>query len=264
MSSSPLLKSWIQPPQSNMRSLFISDLHLHAARPDLTRALLLFLDTHVLAPDTHALPCDALYILGDLFEAWIGDDAIPPDQQAVIEKLRAVSDSGVQLFFQHGNRDFLIGDAFARLTGCTLLPEQAIIQLPAGPALIMHGDQLCSDDVEYQALRKQLRNADWQQAFLTKTLPERLTIAQQLRSASKAKNAEKSSAIMDVNQACVEQTLDQAGIPLLIHGHTHRPACHQLPGGQRRIVLGDWDKTGWYLECTPQGEQLIEFQLTAD
>ena len=201
-----------------MRTLFISDLHLHAGRPDLTRALLQFLDTHT-------DPCDSLYILGDLFEAWIGDDAIPEDLQPVIDKLKSLSDAGIKLFFQHGNRDFLVGNTFAKLTGCVLLPDSYIINLPSGQALIMHGDQLCTDDVEYQALRKQLRNPQWQNAFTAKTVTERLAIAQQLRSASKQKNAQKSETIMDVNPHAVELALEHANIKLMIHGHTHRPAC---------------------------------------
>jgi len=237
-----------------MRTLFISDLHLHSQRPDLTRALLHFLDNQ-------AQGCDNLYILGDLFEAWIGDDCIPEEIKPVIHALEQLSSHGTQLFFQHGNRDFLIGQHFAELTGCTLLPESYIINLPSGQALIMHGDQLCTDDTEYQAFRKQLRDPDWQHGFLSKTIPERLQIAQQLRAASKEKNAEKSMQIMDVNQDAVTLALDHANTDLLIHGHTHRPAVHMLDGNKRRIVLGDWDEKGWYLECTEQGEQLIEFAI---
>ncbi|RRC96742.1 UDP-2,3-diacylglucosamine diphosphatase [Amphritea balenae] len=236
-----------------MRTLFISDLHLHQGRPDLTQALLHFLSNQ-------AAGADQLYILGDLFEAWIGDDAIPPDQQPVISALKQLSSAGTKLFFQHGNRDFLIGPAFSELTGINILNETEIVDLPSSKALLMHGDQLCSDDTEYQALRHQLRNPQWQQAFLSKTISERLAVAQQLRSASKEKNAEKSMAIMDVNPTAVSEAMTDAGINLLIHGHTHRPAVHQIKTG-RRIVLGDWDKTGWYLECTETGEQLIEFPL---
>lgn len=237
-----------------MRTLFISDLHLHNGRPDLTRALLQFLDQQ-------AEDCDNLYILGDLFEAWIGDDLIPEDLQPVISRLRQLTDQGAKLFFQHGNRDFLVGQQFAELTGCTLLPDNYIINLPTGQALIMHGDQLCTDDIEYQAFRKQLRDPRWQQDFLRKSLPERLQIAQQLRAASKEKNAGKSMQIMDVNPEAVELALDHAATNLLIHGHTHRPAVHELTEGKRRIVLGDWDRTGWYLECTENGQQLIEFNI---
>ena len=236
-----------------MRILFISDLHLYSGRPDLTRALLSFLSNQ-------ASGCDQLYVLGDLFEAWIGDDAIPPDQQPVIDAFRKLSDSGTQLFFQHGNRDFLIGPQFSQLTGATLLGDSELVELPSGKALIMHGDQLCTDDTEYQVLRSQLRNPQWQQAFLANTIEERLAVAKQLRDASKEKNAEKAMAIMDVNPTAVEKAMQDAGVDLLIHGHTHRPAIHNLTQG-RRIVLGDWDSSGWYLECTEKGDELLKFTL---
>ena len=240
-----------------MRSLFISDLHLQASRPDLTRALLDFLSGE-------ASQCQQLYILGDLFEAWIGDDAIPADQQPVLNALKKLSDQGVELFFQHGNRDFLIQQEFAELTGCRLLPEAITVTLPAGTALLMHGDQLCTDDHEYMEFRQLLRNPQWQTDFLSKTLAERLEIARQLRATSQSKNAEKSMAIMDVNPQAVEQAMHAADVDLLIHGHTHRPAVHDLKNGQRRIVLGDWDTEGWFLDCTESGEQLVSFTISSD
>ena len=237
-----------------MRKLFISDLHLYSGRPDLTRALLHFLTTT-------AQDCDQLYILGDLFEAWIGDDFIPDDLQPVIEALRKLSHSGCEVFFQHGNRDFLIGNRFAELTGARLLGDSEIIQLASGPALLMHGDQLCTDDVEYQALRQQLRNPQWQAVVLAKSVPERLEMAKQLRMASETHTADKAMTIMDVNPQAVADAMTAATSDLLIHGHTHRPAVHQLDNNKRRIVLGDWDNTGWYLEASEQGEKLIEFNF---
>ncbi len=237
-----------------MRKLFISDLHLYSGRPDLTRALLHFLSTT-------AQNCDQLYILGDLFEAWIGDDYIPDDLQPVIEALHKLSHSGCEVFFQHGNRDFLIGNRFAELTGARLLGDSEIIPLASGPALLMHGDQLCTDDVEYQALRHQLRNPQWQAAVLAKSVPERLEMAKQLRMASETHTADKAMTIMDVNPQAVADAMTAATTDLLIHGHTHRPAVHQLENNKRRIVLGDWDNTGWYLEASEQGEQLIEFNF---
>ncbi|MBN3561361.1 UDP-2,3-diacylglucosamine diphosphatase [Aliamphritea spongicola] len=238
-----------------MRCLFISDLHLQASRPDLTRALLTFLNNE-------ASQCQQLYILGDLFEAWIGDDAIPPDMQPVITALRNLHDQGTQLFFQHGNRDFLVQQTFAELTGCTLLPEAITVNLPAGRALLMHGDQLCTDDYEYMEFRKLLRNPQWQNDFLSKSIAERLEVARQLRAASQSKNAEKSMTIMDVNPQAVTQAMTDADVSLLIHGHTHRPAVHEDTQDLRRIVLGDWDTQGWYLECTEAGESLISFPIT--
>ena len=237
-----------------MRILFISDLHLYSGRPDLTRALLHFLATT-------AKECDQLYILGDLFEAWIGDDFIPDDLQPVVTALNTLSQSGCRIFFQHGNRDFLIGSRFSELTGVGILGDSEIIQLPSGPALLMHGDQLCTDDQDYQALRQQLRNPQWQQAVLTKSVAERLEMAKQLRMASETQTAGKSIEIMDVNQQAVLEAMANSGCNLLIHGHTHRPATHLLDGGKRRIVLGDWDKSGWYLEASEQGERLVEFDL---
>ncbi|BBB26319.1 UDP-2,3-diacylglucosamine diphosphatase [Amphritea japonica] len=237
-----------------MRKLFISDLHLYSGRPDLTRALLHFLSTT-------AQDCDQLYILGDLFEAWIGDDFIPDDLQPVIDSLSKLSHSGCQIYFQHGNRDFLIGSQFAELTGAKLLGDSEIIQLASGSALLMHGDQLCTDDLEYQALRQQLRSPQWQAAVLAKSVPERLEMAKQLRMASDTHTAGKAMTIMDVNPQAVADAMTAATTDLLIHGHTHRPAVHQLDNNKRRIVLGDWDRTGWYLEASEQGEQLIEFDL---
>ncbi|SEQ70417.1 UDP-2,3-diacylglucosamine hydrolase [Amphritea atlantica] len=237
-----------------MRTLFISDLHLHSGRPDLTRALLHFLATT-------AKECDQLYILGDLFEAWIGDDFIPDDLQPVVDALNTLSRSGCEIFFQHGNRDFLIGSRFEELTGVQILDDSEVIQLASGPALLMHGDQLCTDDHAYQALRQQLRNPQWQQAVLTKSVEERLEMAKQLRMASETQTADKSTEIMDVNQQAVLAAMAESNCDLLIHGHTHRPAVHSLEGGKRRIVLGDWDKSGWYLEASKQGEKLIVFDL---
>lgn len=237
-----------------MRTLFISDLHLHSGRPDLTRALLHFLATT-------AKECDQLYILGDLFEAWIGDDFIPDDLQPVVTALNNLTQSGCAIFFQHGNRDFLIGSRFSELTGVQILGDSEIIQLATGPALLMHGDQLCTDDQAYQALRQQLRNPQWQQAVLTKSIAERLEMAKQLRMASETQTAGKSTEIMDVNPQAVQQAMAEANCDLLIHGHTHRPAIHSLKESKRRIVLGDWDKSGWYLKASEFGEELIEFNL---
>ncbi|WP_296058384.1 UDP-2,3-diacylglucosamine diphosphatase [uncultured Amphritea sp.] len=237
-----------------MRTFFISDLHLHSGRPDLTRALLHFLNST-------AKQCDRLYILGDLFEAWIGDDFIPEDLQPVVDALNTLSRSGCEIFFQHGNRDFLVGKRFAELSGVQILGDSEIIKLASGPALLMHGDQLCTDDHAYQALRQQLRNPQWQQAVLTKSVTERLEMAKQLRMASETQTAGKSTEIMDVNQQAVREAMTEANCDLLIHGHTHRPAVHSLEQGQRRIVLGDWDSSGWYLDASEQGEQLIQFNI---
>lgn len=237
-----------------MRTLFISDIHLSETRPDLTRALLNFL--HHTCSD-----CDQLFLLGDIFDAWIGDDFIHPDLTPIIDALDTLSKQGIEIFFQHGNRDFLVGKKFTSRIGAELLPEESIIRLPDGQsALIMHGDQLCIDDKEYQQFRILVRNADWQKDFLSKTLPERLEIARQLRAASKEQNAEKSQSIMDVNADSVQSALKKAECQLLIHGHTHRPAIHQQQLNNQtgtRIVLGDWDKELWYLSCDEAGYELL-------
>lgn len=237
-----------------MRILFISDLHLYSERPDLIRALLVFLREK--APQA-----DQLFILGDLFEAWIGDDFITPDLQPVVSALKELTDNGTELFFQHGNRDFLVGERFSELTGAQILPDSHLLDLPSGKALLMHGDQLCTDDVEYQQLRIMLRNPAWQKDVLTKSVEERLMMAQQLRESSKASNTEKTQEIMDVNQDTVSTVINDAGVATLIHGHTHRPAIHPLDGDKRRIVLGDWDSQGWYFEVTDQAEELINFEI---
>lgn len=241
-----------------MRNLFISDIHLSDQRPDLTRALLHFLDD--IKGD-----CDKLYLLGDIFDAWIGDDFIHPDLMPVIGRLAALSESGTTLFFQHGNRDFLVGQRFADRINATLLPEEARVTLPNGQqALIMHGDQLCIDDTEYQQFRALVRNQAWQTDFLSKPLEERLAIARDLRAASKEKTADKALEIMDVNADSVRSALQNANCELLIHGHTHRPAVHhqQIDSDRGcRIVLGDWDTDLWYLSCTKDGCELLRQSL---
>lgn len=237
-----------------MRILFISDLHLYSKRPDLIRALLVFLEQKA----AHA---DQLYILGDLFEAWIGDDCITPDIEPVIAALKHLSDAGTAVFFQHGNRDFLVGKRFSELTGATLLADSHLLELPSGKALLMHGDQLCTDDIEYQQLRTLVRNPAWQADILSKSVDERLLLAKQLRDGSKTSTQNKSMDIMDVNADTVSSALQQADATILIHGHTHRPAIHTLDGDKRRIVLGDWDSLGWYFEVTDQHETLISFKI---
>lgn len=240
-----------------MTLLFVADLHLRPERPDLSRAFLEFLQQDVPG-------ADALYLLGDIFEAWIGDDAPMPGLEAIYDELAALSARGTALYFQHGNRDFLVGQAFLDTLGARALPDQQLISVPGGQALLMHGDQLCTDDTEYQAFRAQVRNPVWQQQFLSQTVEERLAIARQLRAASKARGAEKSADIMDVNPQAVSDALQQAGVDLLIHGHTHRPAIHDdqiRAGSGTRIVLGDWDENGWYLQIDNDGYQLIDFPI---
>ena len=242
-----------------MTTLFISDLHLQEERPEITRAFFAFLDAH-------ARQADQLYILGDFFEVWIGDDCITDFQKEIIDALKALSQS-CDLFFMHGNRDFLIGDHFANLAGACLLNDPSVITLNGTPTLLSHGDALCLDDQAYQQFRAMVRNPDWQQEFLAKPLEERLAIARQLRDKSREETAEKSDEITDVSPGEVIRTMTAHGCPRMIHGHTHRPACHSLtltnadgahvPG--ERMVLGDWGDTGWFIQADSQGIELKEF-----
>lgn len=217
------------------RILFISDLHLSPDLPWLTQGFFSFLE--------HARGSDALYVLGDLFEAWVGDDHRDDYNNAVIAAFRALSDSGTRLFFIHGNRDFLLGQSFAADTGGTLLPDSQVIDLQGRPLLIMHGDQLCTRDEKYMAFRAQSRDPAWQQALLDKPLDQRLMIASMWRMQSKAMSSNKPENIMDVTPEDVVRVLQEAGAATLLHGHTHRPAVHDITvNGEpaRRLVLGDW------------------------
>lgn len=237
-----------------MTTLFISDLHLDEKRPDILRAFLHFLQTD-------ALQAASLYILGDLFEAWIGDDDDSEIARTSRAALAALSGNGVALYFMHGNRDFLLGEDFAAQTGGRLLPDPSLINLYGKPTLLMHGDSLCTSDVEYQRLREQVRSRPWQQALLEKPIGERRALAKQLRMASAEANSNKAEDIMDVSPSAVLEALENHGCQRLIHGHTHRPAVHQLTANgteAERIVLGDWDQHLWFLQVDPGGYQLLK------
>ena len=233
-----------------MHTLFISDLHLSAERPAISALFLDFLRTR-------APRAEALYILGDLFEYWIGDDvAAHPEYQPLVSGLRALTGGGVPVYLLHGNRDFLLGNGFEQQTGCRLLPDPSVISLYGENTLLMHGDTLCTDDVAYLKFRVIVRNPDWVKVFLGKTIAERDAIVRDYREISKAAIAVKKPEIMDVNQGAVETTLRQHGVRHLIHGHTHRPAQHrfELDGAPaRRTVLGDWYGQGSVLVCDAQG-----------
>lgn len=223
---------------------FISDLHLEESRPDITDAFLAFLSER-------AMGIEALYILGDFFEAWIGDDEQTPLQNRIAEALREVSDSGTALYLMHGNRDFLIGEDFCNRCGATLLPDPVVVDLYDTPTLLMHGDSLCTADQEYQKFRANMRNQQWQQMFLQRPLADRQMVARQLREISMAKNQGKAETIMDVTPDEVVREMESHGVQRLIHGHTHRPAIHELTANGRpahRIVLGDWDTHVWWLD----------------
>lgn len=240
-----------------MTTLFISDLHLDAERPRITELFARFLREE-------ARSADALYILGDLFDAWVGDDDPSPTAMRVADELRALRESGVPVYFMRGNRDFLLGQDYARRAGMTILPDPAVILLHGEMTLLMHGDTLCTDDVAYQAFRAQTRNPQWQQQFLAQPLAARLAFAQQARAASQAHQAgllqqDALETITDVSARTVESTLRRYGIDTLIHGHTHRPGTHALDiDGRacRRIVLGDWYEQGSVLRVEAGMTQL--------
>jgi UDP-2,3-diacylglucosamine hydrolase len=237
--------------------LLISDLHLEQERPDISRAFLHFLATR-------ARQADALYILGDFFEVWIGDDAISPFQREIAQALRALSESGTRLYLMHGNRDFLIGKAFCREAGATLLSDPCLVEMGGERVLLMHGDSLCTLDVGYMKLRRWLRNP--LVLFILRNLPlaTRHKLARKLRSESRAQSRMKASEIVDVTPDEVARVMAEHGVRTLIHGHTHRPAVHELQvNGQaaRRIVLGDWDKQGWALQVDKQGFNQMPFTL---
>ncbi len=237
-----------------MTTLFIADLHLEDKRPQLTRILCDFLGDQ-------ARRADALYILGDLFEFWIGDDVLSETAREVASAIRQLSDAGVPCYFIHGNRDFLLGQDYAAKAGLQLLPEVCVTDLYGTPTLLLHGDTLCTDDVDYQAFRTQVRNPQFQAMFLNMTPEQRLEMAANARDASKQQSSGKPMDIMDVNATAVRALFEQHSVDQMIHGHTHRPAVHQhvLDDGTeaQRVVLADWRDSGSYLQVTAQGMQTI-------
>jgi UDP-2,3-diacylglucosamine hydrolase len=236
-------------------TLFIADLHLQTEEPAITAGFLRFLAGE-------ARRADALYILGDLFEAWIGDDDPNPLHREMAAAIKAVVDSGVPCFFLHGNRDFLLGKRFARESGMTLLPQEKVLELDGRRVLIMHGDTLCTDDAGYQAFRARVHQPWLQRLFLALPLVIRRRIAARMRAGSKAANGSKSLAMMDVNPQTVTAEMERHRVQWLIHGHTHRPAVHELTAnGQpaRRVVLGAWHSEGSVVRVTPDGVELVHF-----
>jgi UDP-2,3-diacylglucosamine hydrolase len=238
-------------------TLFVSDLHLDDARPRIVEAF-----EHFCAGE--ARRADALYVLGDLFEAYIGDDDDAALNARVATALRGVADAGVPVHFIAGNRDFLVGASYARRCGMNVLDDGAIVDLHGTPTLILHGDVLCTDDAAYLAFRRQVRDPAWQQAFLAQPLAARRAFAAQARDASRAHTSQTDMAIMDVNQAAVERALRGAGVTRMIHGHTHRPAIHDftLDGKPaQRSVLGDWYEQGSVLRVDCSSAELTGLAL---
>ena len=235
-----------------MATLFISDLHLHPSRPTIITCFLEFLEQQ------QGL-ADALYILGDLFESWIGDDHPEPAYQPVKLALGECCKAGTPVYLMHGNRDFMLSEAFTSETGCMLLTDPTRIDLYGTPTLLMHGDSLCTDDTEYQQVRARVRDPAWQQQARALPVDKRLELAAQARALSAQSKQGKDEYIMDVNQDEVLRVIEQQQVDLLIHGHTHRPGSHTLEIGDRevtRVVLGDWYNTGSVLVADTRGQRL--------
>ena len=234
-----------------MADLFISDLHLSSERPDICRAFFHFLNTK-------ARDAENLYILGDLTEAWVGDDDPDPLTRQIVAALRAVHEGGTGVFFQHGNRDFLVGQTFAMESGTTLLPDYHVLDRGGHRILLCHGDTLCSDDKSYQRFRCIVRSRLFLWWLKNRSLAKRQDIAKRLRTRSQLANSNKASNIMDVNEDTVARTMRRFQADILIHGHTHRPATHEYDE-RRRIVLGDWDTFGWYASLSDGNVALHRF-----
>jgi UDP-2,3-diacylglucosamine hydrolase len=234
-------------------ALFISDLHIDASHPAITQQFLSFLSTE-------ARDAEALYILGDLFESWIGDDAPDAAQVQAIAGIASLTSRGVPCSVMHGNRDFLLARQFCDTSGASLLPDPVIVTLYGERVLVMHGDALCTDDLAYQRLRATVREPDWQRQFLALPVESRGALAGAARVGSQAHTAALAYAIADVNSSSVEAALRAAGTSTLLHGHTHRPAMHALQVDGRpctRIVLGDWYDQGSLLRWDHRGPELV-------
>jgi len=237
-----------------MTTLFVSDLHLEADRPDIGQQFLQFLQSD-------ANEADDLYILGDLFEAWVGDDDPNTHYFSIKRALRKIVDKGIPVYFMHGNRDFMVGKEFANETGVQILDDPYKVTMYGQRALLSHGDILCTDDVQYQRVRQMVRNPEWQAQMRAKPLKERLRIAKEARRQSLEQTINKSLQIMDVNQDEVKKFIQQYEVDVLLHGHTHRPGVHDVEVGHRkakRVVLGDWYTQGSVVRWDSRGPKLEE------
>jgi UDP-2,3-diacylglucosamine hydrolase len=237
-----------------MHSLLISDLHLAAQRPAITAQFL------ALTQSTTARTAAAFYILGDLFEYWAGDDDDDPLNASVAEALRALADSGTAVYLMHGNRDVLIGQDFVARAGVALLEDPVVHDLHGTPTLLSHGDAWCTGDIEYQHFRRYARDPENQRRFLAQPLAARREQMLGMRAQSEVDKQRKDDGIMDVSSAAIETAFRDAGVSRIIHGHTHRPACHRLSVDGRtceRWVLADWYRQGSGLRCDSQGCQSI-------
>lgn len=225
--------------------LFISDLHLEPDRPDISQAFFNFLDKY-------AINAQALYILGDFFNVWLGDDHSSALSTQVADKLNTLSLSGVTIKLMHGNRDFLMGDRYAQSCGAELIQEPYLLEAFNETVLLMHGDVLCTQDHAYMAFRQMVRDPAWQQDFLSRPINDRIAFAAKARQQSQSMNSNKAADIMDVTTEAVADIMQRQNVLTLIHGHTHRPAVHDLPNSAKRMVLGDWDDGAWYISWTPE------------
>lgn len=238
-------------------TLFISDLHLDESRPQHLVALEQLMKEH-------GGVVDALYILGDLFETWVGDDNDSDFNLRAVAAFKAFSGAGSKLFFMHGNRDFLLGEDFARQTGGALIAEGTVVDLYGTQALLMHGDSLCTGDEKYQQFRAMVRQPAWQQGILAKSLAERRAIADGMRMQSQQNNENKADNIMDVTPEEVVRVMEEAGVNDLIHGHTHRPNVHSVQLADRmgtRWVLGDWNSSAWLIRASKDDIELTCFDI---
>jgi UDP-2,3-diacylglucosamine hydrolase len=236
-----------------MKPRFISDIHLSDKHPELTQAFFTFLNESKEA-------CTHLFILGDLFETWIGDDDDLPLHREIKQALLSFTTNGPETFFMHGNRDFLVGSLFAKDTGITILPDPFTLDINGQKVVLSHGDFLCTDDQDYIDFRNQVREQDWQLNFLSKSLDERKQIAANLRIDSKEATSKKSDSITDVNEQSVLDFINEHQPDLFIHGHTHRPNIHDA-GSSKRIVLGDWSDYGWFLYINDDKNSLEKFLI---
>ena len=239
-----------------MTTLFISDLHLEAARPDIGDQFLEFLETE-------AAGSEALYILGDLFESWIGDDDPNIHYAQMKSAIRSLTNDGVPVYFMHGNRDFMIGERFAADTGVTILPDPQVVDLYGENVLLSHGDAWCTDDLQYQQIRAMTRDPQWQAMMLQKSLAERQAIAAAARAESVQHGQSIDMAISDVNPEAVQAAMLEHDVVTILHGHTHRPAVHDLRVADKdakRIVLGDWYEQGSVVRWDANGPVLAEIE----
>ncbi|MGD9388951.1 MAG: UDP-2,3-diacylglucosamine diphosphatase [Thioalkalispiraceae bacterium] len=237
---------------------FLSDLHLSAEQSALTQLFINYLDQHT-------GDADAVFILGDLFEVWLGDDMILPEYQPAIDAMQQLTRTGIPIYVMYGNRDFLMREQFEQLSGCQLINDPTIIDLYGTPTLLMHGDTLCTDDTDYLQFRRMVRDPQWQQQLLNQSPEQRLALAREYREKSQAAMDNKADEIMDVNQDEVVATMNKYQVSQLIHGHTHRPDTHHFKIDARevtRIVLSDWhDHEGYVLVCSASGCQTRTIQI---